>query len=562
MLTFPHFTPHFPKSMWTLPQILEHQARTAAERQFLQWTDRNPPLSYAETNRRANQLAHGLAALGVRKGDRVVIFMQNHLDFVLAWFGISKLGAVEAPINTAYRGSFLEHQVKICGAETAIVAEELLDRVQASIDKMPGLKRVIVWSPGGRAASLPQVGNCKVTHFADLFAANDANPGVAVAPNDLASILYTSGTTGLSKGVLMPHAQTYFFAEEFSQMMKLTVEDTYHTAFPFFHANAQFLSIYPTMICGGRVVMYERFSATEWIHQINDSGATAVNSIGVTLPFVFAQPPSPRDRTHKLKKIYSVPTPFDTLDALRERFGPLEFMEAYGQTEICHPFQTPMELNAKRPKGAAGLLVDQWYDVRVVDMETDQEVPEGQIGELVVRHKEPWTLNAGYSNMPEKTLEAYRNLWFHTGDGVKRDKDGWFYFVDRIKDALRRRGENISSFEVEEPIREHPAVADIAVVAAPSGVEGGEDELKACVVLKPGARFSPEELIAWCDQRMPYFCVPRYVEYLDELPKTPTAKIQKVKLRETSIAGAWDRVKAGYKLRDELERERKKRAKP
>ena len=561
MPTFPHFTPHFPKAMWTLPQILEHQAKTNPDRLFLQWTDKNPAISYAETNRRANQIAHGLAALGIKKGDRVVIFMQNHIDYVLGWFGISKAGAVEAPINTAYRGSFLEHQVKICGAETCIVSEELLDRVQASIEKMPALKRVIVWSPNGRASSLPAVGNCQVTHFEDLYAKNEANPGIQIAPNDLGSILFTSGTTGLSKGVLMPHAQTYFFAEEFSQMMKLNAEDTYHTAFPFFHANAQFLSIYPTMICGGRVVMYERFSATEWINQINDSGATAVNSIGVTLPFVFAQPPSPRDRTHKLKKIYSVPTPFDTLDALRERFGPMEFMEAYGQTEICHPFQTPMELNAKRPKGAAGLLVDQWYDVRVVDMDTDQEVPDGQIGELVVRHKEPWTLNAGYSNMPEKTLEAYRNLWFHTGDGVKRDKDGWYYFMDRIKDALRRRGENISSFEVEEPIREHPSVADIAVVAAPSGVEGGEDELKACVVLKPGAQLAPEDLIAWCDTRMPYFCVPRYVEYLDELPQTPTAKIQKVKLRDTGIANAWDRVKAGYKLKDEIEREKKKKAK-
>jgi len=561
MLTFPHFKPHFDTHLWTLPHVLEHQARTIPDRLFLQWTDKNPALSYAETNRRANQIAHGLAALGIRKGGRVVIFMQNHLEFALAWFGINKLGAIEAPINTAYRGSFLEHQVKICGADTAIVSEELLDRVQASIDKMPGLKRVIVWSPNGRAASLPAVGACQVTHFQDLYAKNDANPGVAIAPNDLASILFTSGTTGLSKGVLMPHAQTHFFSEEFSHMMKLTQDDVYHTAFPFFHANAQFLSIYPTMICGGRVVMYERFSATEWINQINDCGATVVNSIGVTLPFVFNQPPTPRDRTHKLKKLDSVPTPFDTLDALRERFGPIEFLEAYGQTEICHPFQTPVEMNAKRPKGAAGLLVDQWYDVRVVDMDTDLEVPDGQIGELVVRHKQPWTLNAGYSNMPEKTLEAYRNLWFHTGDGVRRDKDGWYYFVDRIKDALRRRGENISSFEVEEPIREHPAVADIAVVAAPSGVEGGEDEIKACVVLKSGATLPPEELMAWCEARMPYFCVPRYVEYIAELPQTPTAKIQKVKLRETGVANAWDRVKSGYKLKDEIAREQKRRTK-
>ena len=255
-----------------------------------------------------------------------------------------------------------------------------------------------------------------------------------------------------------------------------------------------------------------------------------------------------------------MPTPHDKVAEITRRFGIREFHEAYGQTEICHPFQAPIALT--RPPGACGVLVDQWYDVRLVNPDTDEDVPDGQIGELIVRHKQPWALNAGYVNMPEKTLEAYRNLWFHTGDGMRRDKDGWYYFVDRIKDALRRRGENISSFEVEEPIREHPAVADIAVVAAPTGIVGGEDEIKACVVLKAGAKLPPEELMKWCEERMPYFAVPRYVDYLDSLPKTPTEKIQKNKLREMGIsATTWDRVKAGFKLQDEIERDRKKRAK-
>jgi len=559
MQTFPHFTPHFPRPAWTLPRLLSHQARALPDRPFLQWAEQ-APLSFAEVNRQANRLAHGLGAAGVQKGGRVVLFMPNCLEFVLAWFALNKIGAVEAPINIAYKGEFLEHQVRICAADTIIVAAAFVDRVQASLPKMPGIRRIIVCSPGAPTGeALPVLGSCEVLRYTDLLTGNEADPEVEVEPRDLAAILFTSGTTGLSKGVLMPHGQTYFFAELFAQMMRLTAQDTYLTAFPFFHANAQFLSIYPSLIVGARCVMYERFSASEWVPRLIASGATVTNSIGVTLPFICAQPASDRDRSHQLRKVYSVPTPSEMLATIRERFGIEEFVEAYGQTEICHPVQSP--LGVSRPPGAAGLLVDQWYDARLVDPETDEEVAPGEIGELVVRPKEPWTLNQGYASMPEKTAEACRNLWFHTGDAMRRDEQGWFYFVDRMKDALRRRGENVSSFEVEEPIRAHPAVADVAVVAAPSDVEGGEDEIKVCVVLHAGAELAPETLLAWCEQRMPYFAVPRFVEYLDELPRTPTEKVQKNKLREAGIsARTWDRVIAGYRLQEERARDHKKKS--
>jgi crotonobetaine/carnitine-CoA ligase len=553
MLTFPHFEPHFQKASWTLPQVLSHQARTIGDRPFLQWAD-DTPLSFAETHAQSNRLAHGLRAIGINKGDRVVLFMPNCMEFVLAWFALSKIGAVEAPVNTAYKGEFLEHQVRICGADTMLVAEELLERVEASLSRMPAVKRIVVMTREGRSVdALPRLGACEMHSYNDLYSDDARDPAVLVQPKDLGAILFTSGTTGLSKGVLMPHAQIYFFAEVFAQMMQLSDADTYMTAFPFFHANAQFLSIYPSMIVGARCVMYERFSASEWVSRLNSSGATVTNSIGVTLPFICAQPPSPLDKSHKLRKVYSVPTPYDSLDAIRERFGIEHFFEAYGQTEICHPFQSPADV--ERPRGAAGLLVDQWYDVRLVNLETDQEVPPGEIGELVIRPKEPWTINVGYANMPEKTLDAYRNLWFHTGDAMRRDAQGWYYFVDRMKDALRRRGENVSSFEVEEPIRSHPDVADVAVVAAPSGIEGGEDEIKACVVLKGGATLAPEKLIAWCEERMPYFAIPRYIEFLGDLPRTPTEKVQKNKLREAGVtAQTWDREKAGYRLQEEIAR--------
>lgn len=559
MLTYPRFTPQFEVTQWTLQRVLEHQAATNGDKPCLQWTADGPAYSYAQTNAQVNRLAHGLHQCGIGKGNTVVILMPNCLDFLFAWFALNKLGAIEAPINTAYRGSFLEHQVNICGAETIIVADEYLERVEESIARMPALKRIIVWTRDGKLADpLPKIGNCEVLDYASVFSDRTVNPEDVVQPHEMAAILFTSGTTGLSKGVLMPHAQLYFFSEQTAQLVKLTGEDTYMTGFPLFHGNAQFMTVYPCLIAGARCVLYERFSATEWVDRLHESGATVTNSLGVTLPFVYSQPPTERDNTHKLWRIFAAPTPYDILDQFKRRFGIKEFVEAFGQTEICVPFMVPM--GADRPRGSCGVLVDQYFDVRLVNSVTDADVPEGEVGELVVRPKADWILNAGYSNMPEKTVEAYRNLWFHTGDGLRRDPEGWYYFIDRVKDALRRRGENISSFEVEAPIRENEAVEDVAVIGVPADMEAGEDEVKACVVLKPGKSLTPEELIAWCEPRMPHFVVPRYIEFVPELPKTPSEKIQKAKLREAhSPNTSWDRVSAGYRLKEEIAREERRR---
>ena len=559
MLTYPHFSPHFAKEMWSLPRILEHQARTIGDRPFLQWTDKNPALTFAEVNSRVNRLAAGLRGLGMGKGSRIVLFLPNCLEYVLVWFAANKLGAVEVPINVSYRGTFLEHQVNTSQADVILVAEEMFDRVAESLPRMPALKQVIVWSRDGAGRARPSLPGCRVMPLEAVYADDDSNPDVDVGPRDLSAILFTSGTTGLSKGVQMPHAHLYFFSEQCIQVVRLTGDDTYMTGFPLFHGNAQFLTVYPCLIVGARCVIYERFSATEWVDRLHLTGATVTNSLGVTLPFIFAQPPTERDGTHKLRRILAAPSPHEMLDAFKARFGIEQFLECFGQTEICVPFMTPW--GAKRPKGACGVLVDQWFEVRLVDPQTDEEVAEGEVGELIVRAKEAWIINTGYANMPEKTLEAYRNLWFHTGDALRRDAEGWYYFVDRIKDALRRRGENISSFEVEEPIREHPAVADVAVVAVPADIAAGEDEVKACVVLKEGHTLTAPELIQWCEPRMPYFVIPRYIEFLETLPKTPSEKIQKIELRKAGIsAGTWDRTKAGYRLKEEVERDRRRRA--
>ncbi|MCK9285369.1 MAG: AMP-binding protein [Rhodocyclaceae bacterium] len=556
MLTFPKFTPTFPPTQWTLPTLLEHQARVLGDRPFLKWDDDGPEYSFEATNRRANRLARGLAGLGIDKGDSAVLFLPNSLDYLFAWFALNKLGAIEVPINTAYKGRFLEHQVNISKAETLIADIDFADVVRDSLEAMPHLRRIVLWSRHGRLAEpLPTFARCEVVQFADLFAADESDPGIRVMPHDIAGIMFTSGTTGLSKGVMMPHAQHTLFAEINVQGMEMTADDVYMSGFPMFHVNAQLLTVYPCLIVGARCVLYERFSATQWVDRLHSSGATVTNHLGGVLPFVFAQPPTSRDNTHCLRRIGGGPTPYAILDAFKKRFGVERFVEYFGQTEVCLPIMTPLARSHERPVGAAGLLLDQWFDVRLVAPDSDEEVPVGQVGELMIRHKTPWTLNAGYVGMPDKTVEAWRNLWFHTGDGVRRDEQGWYYYVDRLKDALRRRGENISSYEVERPIAEHPAVAEVAVVAVPADMDGGEDEVKACVILKPGQTATPEELFDWCLSRLPGFAVPRYIELVGQFPRTPSEKVQKNILRAAGVTAAtWDRVQAGRLTPDEARR--------
>lgn len=559
MLTFREINPHFDKKQWALPTILEYQAEHRPDSAFLQWGG-NTPLTFNQVNRQVNRLAHGLAQLGVKHGDKVVIFSRNSVDYILSWFAINKLGAVQVPINSSYKGAFLEHQVNLSKARVMIVDENLAPIVARSEDKLHGVELAILWSPDNDANMTSVVFNrINTISFDELASAKDDNPGVTVRPQDTACIMFTSGTTGPSKGVMVPHAQYYLGAELTSHMLETEETDTYMTGFPFFHANAQMLSIYSSLVVGARCVLYEYFSPSAFIDRLYESGATVTNFIGVTMPFVHQQQPTSRDKGHKLRRVFCAPTPTSLLPDFRERFGIEYFVEAFGMTEVGLPILSP--LREDRPAGAAGLLVSDYYDARIVDPETDEELPAGEIGELIIRHKDAWTLTSGYDCMPEKTAEAFRNLWFHTGDAVRRDEDGWFFYVDRIKDALRRRGENISSSEVEGPILQHEAVDECAVIAVPSEIEAGEDEVKACVVLKKGAKLTYEQLIEWCDERMPYFVVPRYLEFCDSLPKTPTQKIQKGELRKSAFGGnTWDRVAKGVKLQEEIRRKERKRS--
>lgn len=540
MLSFPHFEPHFPRAEWCLPRVLERQSRERPDRPFLSWTDAGPALSFSQVNRTVNRLAHGLAAIGIRHGDRVGLLLPNCLEFVYTWFALNKLGAVEVAISDAYVGSFLAHPLKLAQLQVLVTTARLARRLVEIEGDIDVHTLYLVDDPEDPAPSVPPFQRIRCQAFERLFAACEVDPGIPVSPQDPAAVLLTSGTTGPSKGVVMPHSQFYFFAEEDVQLVRLGPEDVYMTGFPLFHGNAQFLTVYPCLIAGAHCVLYRKFSASDWVGRACRSGATVTNLLGATLSFILGQPAREDDRRHKVRRIYAAPLPPDLAGPFSERFGVHEFVDGFGQTEISNVFMTPP--GAPRPPGASGVLVDQWFEVRLADPDTGEPVAEGEVGELWVRHKHPGIISSEYLGMPDKTIESRRDLWFHTGDALRRDAQGWYYFVDRVKDALRRRGENISSFEVEAVVRRHPQVLECAVVGVPADQSGGEDEVMVFIVPRAEQAVDFASVARWCQGEMPAFMVPRYYDVIDSLPRTPTEKVQKKALRQIGVrAGTWDR---------------------
>jgi carnitine-CoA ligase len=518
---------------WTLPWILRERAVTHGDRSFLEVPFQDVAYSFRETLRLSESIAGAFIDDGLRHGDRLVIMASNCAEYVLAWFGAACAGIVEVPMNTAYRGSFLEHQVRTTAPRAVVTEPEFVSHFLDEHDAFATVEFIYVIGEGkSMQDALAAIAASGKTGrpFADLAADRLRQTLPEVTERDLSAIFFTSGTTGLSKGVMMSHAQLAFFADQDVSLCRLTDTDCYMSVGPLFHGNAQFLAIYPALIAGARVIVQKRFSASRWLDQIRAGGVTVTNLVGVMMDFVWNQPSTEHDADNLLRCVYSVPTATSILPGFQERFGVEAFVESFGSTEASLVVMAPYAED--RPAGAAGLLVDEWFEVRVVDPDTDRDVPQGQTGELVTRAKVPWTMFSGYYGMPERTAEAYRNLWFHTGDAVRCDEDGWFYFMDRLKDAIRRRGENISSYEVEQAVMEHPSIEEAAMVAAPSEEESGEDEVALFVVPAASAHIEEGDVRLWCEQRLPAFAMPSLIELLDELPYTPSGKVRKVALRE------------------------------
>jgi crotonobetaine/carnitine-CoA ligase len=513
---------------WTLPDILEARARAAPERAFFSMMG-EPAITVGEMALRSRRIANGLRELGVGFGDRVLVMLPNCTAFIEAWFAINRLGAVLVTVNTAYRGSFLEHLADNSGARLMIVDSAFLPVVRESEAAMPGLETLVV--VGAAADAPPRAQRLRSVDFASLQSASERGLDVQVTPRDLSAIVYTSGTTGKSKGVMIPHAQMFLNPHVYIEQMGIGREDVFYSALPLFHTNALALQVYGALVAGCRVHLAPQFSASRWLSDVRASGATVTNLLGVMTDFVFRQPAMPNDGDNALRIASAVPMPAFA-PAFEQRFG-VQLTELYGSTEANCPLYQPR--GEARREGSCGKVVERWYECRIADAETDRALPDGEVGELQIRARSADGFMAGYNGMPEETVKAWRNLWFHSGDAMRRDADGYYYFVDRLKDCIRRRAENISSFEVEQVLLTHEAVAEVAAIGIRSPFDEHEQEVKVCVVGKAGAALDAAALHAHCVARMPAFAVPRFIEFCEALPKTPTQKVRKQELRERGV---------------------------
>ena len=519
-------------------KLVQEKSRLHGDRVFL--TFKGEKVTYKQLDLVSNRFANNFRDLDVQKGDKIAIMMMNHPNYLYVWFGSAKLGAVEVPINTAYKGELLKHLINNSESKLLVIDASFLERLLLIKDDLKKLNRIICHGAVDKniAESIP----IPISNMKEFFEGSSDPLEVEVRPEDPAGIIYTSGTTGLSKGAVCPNNYFLHLAKLVVQLREANSEDILYTFLPLFLINAQLMTIMTALVSDAQVVLSDRFSAASFWDEIREHGVTQFNYLGAVMTILAKQERRPEDTDNTVRIAFGAACPPDVMAHLEERFGFI-CLEGFGMTEIGIVIHD--DIRARRT-GSCGKVLDEYFEVQLVDDE-DREVGIGEVGEIIVRPRKPYIMMTEYYNMPDKTLEVYRNLWFHTGDYAKKDADGYFYFVDRKKDAIRRRGENISSFEVEKVINTHPKVLESAVFAVPS--ELGEDEVKANIVLKTGEKLPPEELIRHCNERMAYFAVPRYLEFMEELPKTPTNRIEKYRLRELGVTeNTWDREKAGVKV--------------
>jgi crotonobetaine/carnitine-CoA ligase len=513
----------------TLSDILRQKAMTHRDEIFLKF--RQGTLSFGEVEQMAARLAHGLAEHGVVQHDHVAVMLPNCADFLYIIFALARLGAVAVPINTDYKGDLLRHVVISSDATLLVVDEAFVERVAEVEQDLPELRSVVVRTDHVVDRSL-QTPTLPLT---DLLGNPDEGPRARVRFCDLQAIMYTSGTTGPSKGVMVPHALALTCALDSMQFMTHQPDETIYCPLPLYHAAGLWDGMMMALLAGSPIAVVERFSASRFWDDVRAFGATQAMGVFDMIPILLNRPPSPDDRNHPLRRFYMGKSVLDA--PLFDRFG-VHAIETYTSTEVGIGTASPF---GEWRMGSCGVTNSERHEVTIVD-EADREVGPGEPGEIVLRPKQPCVITTGYYNYPQVTAETFRNLWFHTGDRAYRDADGYFYFVDRIKDAIRRGGENISAFELEQSVNAHPAVLESAAFGVPSELE--EEEVKVAVVVQPHADLDPAELAAYCRDRLPRFMVPRYIEFVDELPRTGTGKIAKHVLRKEGDGGithrTWD----------------------
>ncbi|MET4066659.1 crotonobetaine/carnitine-CoA ligase [Bradyrhizobium sp. S3.2.6] len=522
----------FPPSDRILSTILTRQAERYGERILLvageaRWT-------FAQTAAIAAASAQALIDAGIKPGDRVALMCSNRPEFLQVYLGCAWLGAIAVPINTALRGFQLSHIFRNSRPALLVVEAQFasaIESVEAGVE-LPPQTWLIGAAAGASDARLSAV---------QLPALGAAALAGAVRPGDTVAILYTSGTTGPAKGVCCPQAQLFWWGIYSARALGIREGDVLFTTLPLFHTNA-LNAFYQALLNGCTYVLESKFSASGFWAAARRHDATVGYLLGAMASMLLAQPQSAEDSTHRLRVALGGGVPPQIHGPFRERFG-VPLVDGYGSTETNFVFAGAIP--SDRP-GTMGYLAD-GIEARIVD-ENDSALPDGQAGELVLRAGEPFAFATGYFGLPEKTVEAWRNLWFHSGDRVVRDPGGHYRFIDRMKDSIRRRGENVSSWEVEQTIQSHPAVAACAIYPLPS--ELGEDEVAAAILLEPGQSLDPVDVIRHCEGQIAYFAIPRYVRILSQMPLTENGKIKKGVLRDAGVtADTWDREAAGVKVR-------------
>lgn len=518
-------------SRWVLPAVLAEQAQVRPDAPWVETID-GERSTFGQAWLDARKVAGWFAEMGVKPGDRVAVMMASHLDFVRAWTGLGVLGATVVLLNTELHGAFLEHQLRNCEARIAIIDPSFVEVVEQASANVASLQSLVVRRP--QAASRGRLAQ----HAWSEWTAAAPYDGPLPTAEQIACVMYTSGTSGPAKGVLMPHAHCTLYGIGAIKSLQLTPDDRYYITLPLFHANGLLMQLGATLLAGIPAIVRQRFSASAWLADVRKHEATVSNFLGSTAAFVLAQPACADDAHHRLRVVCSAPN-LPAHEALfRQRFGIAHVVSGFGMTEVNIPVWG--RIGHARP-GAAGWTHDEWFEVIVADPETDREVPRGELGEILVRPKVPFGFMTGYLGMPDRTVEAWRNLWFHTGDAGTMDASGLLTFVDRIKDCIRRRGENISATEVEALIARIEGVAEVAAYAVASDIPGCEDELMLAVVAGPGVSLVVEDLIARADDVLPRFARPSFVRLVDQLPKTATGKVQRAVLRKEGASGAWQR---------------------
>ena len=529
-----------PDDPHTFPEWVRHRARIGGDKLALEVN--GVPRTYAELDDRTDRYAAGFTSLGLEQGDHVALMMANSVENVEAWFGLQKAGIVEVPIHTASRGAALRYIVDHADAKALVIDEVFLPHLEPVIGELPKLRQLIVNrnEPAEEPVELP--GRLAFHELADLTHTGAPVPRPTVEKRDTAVVLHSSGTTGPPKGVVLSHQAVLHLTRHLVWLMDYTADDRLYTAFPLFHNNAKYTSVCAALEAGGTCFMDKRFPVKTFWEVARDRGFTAFNYMGALLMMLYKQPPGPADADNPIRIAFGAPCPVEIWEEFESRFG-VQLVEVYGMTESPMGCENRLD---DRKIGSAG-RESMTYEVRIVD-EDDEVVPPDTPGEIVIRPKIPGAIFSGYYGREADTVEAWRNLWFHTGDRATMDEDGFLFFLDRMKDCIRRRGENISSWEVESTINMHTSVLESAAFGVASDLS--ESDVMVAVVLQPGASLSPEELLDFCQTRMAHFAVPRYVRYMDSLPKNASQRVEKLKLRADGVTeDTWDREVAGYTVR-------------